>query len=129
MFKKEKTPKPPKEKKPGFLKRLKNKIDILFENDNFTMAGKFCMLSIYGTIISVFGITLLSVVGSIVNSLCKLAGLKDIQLFTAAFAIFWILFIFTFLTALILIIVDAVNFYNGYDPILTYPKKVEIDDE
>lgn len=48
MFKKkEKIPKPPKEKKPGFLKRLKNKIDILFENDNFTMTGKFCMLSLY----------------------------------------------------------------------------------
>lgn len=128
MFKKEKTPKPPKEKKPGFLKRLKNKIDILFENDNFTMTGKFCMLSIYGSIISVFGITSLSVVGSIINSLCKLAGLKDTPLFTAAFAIFWILFIVTFITALILIIIDAVNFNNGYDPLLTYPKE-EINDE
>lgn len=125
MFKKEKTPKPPKEKKPGFLKRLKNKIDILFENDNFTMAGKFCMLSIYGVVISVFGITSLSVVGSILSSLCKLAGLKDIQLFTAALAVFWILFVFSFITAFVLVIIESVNLYSGDGSILTYPKKDE----
>ncbi|MBO6261214.1 MAG: hypothetical protein J6N95_01230 [Bacilli bacterium] len=125
MFKKEKTPKPPKEKKPGFLKRLKNKIDILFENDNFTMAGKFCMLSIYGVVISMFGITSLSVVGSILSSLCKLAGLKDIQLFTAALAVFWILFVFSFITAFVLVIIESVNLYSGDGSILTYPKKDE----
>lgn len=125
MFKKEKTPKPPKEKKPGFLKRLKNKIDILFENDNFTMAGKFCMLSIYGVVISMFGITSLSVVGSILSSLCKLAGLKDIQLFTAALAVFWILFVFSFVTAFVLVIIESVNLYSGDGSILTYPKKDE----
>lgn len=120
MFKKkEKTPKPPKEKKPGFLKRLKNKIDILFENDNFTMVGKFCMLSLYGVVISVFGITSLSVVGSILSSLCKLAGLKDIQLFAAALAVFWLLFIFSLIVALILIIIEAANIYNGDNSILT----------
>lgn len=125
MFKKEKTPKPPKEKKPGFLKRLKDKIDILFENDNFTMAGKFCMLSLYGVVTSVFGITSLSVVGSILSSLCKLAGLKDIQLFTAALAVFWILFVFSFVTAFVLIIIESVNLYSGDGSILTYPKKDE----
>lgn len=126
MFKKkEKTPKPPKEKKPGFLKRLKNKIDILFENDNFTMVGKFCMLSLYGVVISVFGITSLSVVGSILSSLCKLAGLKDIQLFVAALAVFWLLFIFSLIVALILIIIEAANLYNGDNSILTYPKNGE----
>lgn len=126
MFKKkEKTPKPPKEKKPGFLKRLKNKIDILFENDNFTMVGKFCMLSLYGVVISVFGITSLSVVRSILSSLCKLAGLKDIQLFAAALAVFWLLFIFSLIVALILIIIEAANIYNGDNSILTYPKKDE----
>lgn len=123
MFKKEKIPKPLKEKKPGFLKRLKNKIDILFENDNFTMVGKFCMLSLYGVVTSVFGITSLSVVGSILSSLCKLTGLKDIQLFTAALAIFWILFIFSFITALVLIVIESVNLFNGEDSILTYPNE------
>ena len=126
MFKKkEKTPKPPKEKKPGFLKRLKNKIDILFENDNFTMAGKFCMLSLYGIVTSVFGITTLSVVGSILSSLCKLAGLKDIQLFMAALAVFWILFVFSLVTAFVLVIIESVNLYSGDGSILTYPKKDE----
>ena len=126
MFKKkEKTPKPPKEKKPGFLKRLKNKIDILFENDNFTMVGKFCMLSLYGVVISVFGITSLSVVGSILSSLCKLAGLKDIQLFMAALAVFWILFVFSLVTAFVLVIIESVNLYSGDGSILTYPKKDE----
>lgn len=126
MFKKkEKTPKPPKEKKPGLLKRLKNKIDILFENDNFTMAGKFCMLSLYGIVISVFGITSLSVVGSILSSLCKLAGLKDIQLFMAALAVFWILFVFSLVTAFVLVIIESVNLYSGDGSILTYPKKDE----
>ena len=105
MFKKEKTPKPPKEKKPGFLKKLKDKIDILFENDNFTMAGKFCMLSLYGVVTSVFGITALSVVGSILRSLCKLAGLKDIQLFSAVLAVFWILFIFSFINNLNILLI------------------------
>lgn len=120
MFKKkEKIPKPPKEKKPGFFKRLKSKIDILFENDNFTMVGKFCMLSLYGVVISVFGITSLSVVGSILSSLCKLAGLKDIQLFAAALAVFWLLFIFSLIVALILIIIEAANIYNGDNSILT----------
>lgn len=126
MFKKkEKIPKPPKEKKPGFLKRLKNKIDILFENDNFTMAGKFCMLSLYGIVTSVFGITTLSVVGSILSSLCKLAGLKDIQLFMAALAVFWILFVFSLVTAFVLVIIESVNLYSGDGSILTYPKKDE----
>ena len=126
MFKKkEKIPKPPKEKKPGFLKRLKNKIDILFENDNFTMAGKFCMLSLYGIVTSVFGITTLSVVGSILSSLCKLAGLKDIQLFMAALAVFWILFVFSLVTAFVLVIIESVNLYSGDGSILTYPKKNE----
>lgn len=126
MFKKkEKTPKPPKEKKPGFLKRLKNKIDILFENDNFTMAGKFCMLSLYGIVTSVFGITTLSVVGSILSSLCKLAGFKDIQLFAAALAVFWILFVFSLVTAFVLVIIESVNLYSGDGSILTYPKKDE----
>lgn len=126
MFKKkEKTPKPPKEKKPGFLKRLKNKIDILFENDNFTMVGKFCMLSLYGIVTSVFGITSLSVVGSILSSLCKLAGLKDIQLFAAALAVFWILFVFSLIIAFVLVIIESVNLYSGDGSILTYPKKDE----
>lgn len=126
MFKKkEKIPKPPKEKKPGFLKRLKNKIDILFENDNFTMAGKFCMLSLYGIVTSAFGITTLSVVGSILSSLCKLAGLKDIQLFMAALAVFWILFVFSLVTAFVLVIIESVNLYSGDGSILTYPKKDE----
>lgn len=125
MFKKEKTPKPPKEKKPGFLKKLKDKIDILFENDNFTMAGKFCMLSLYGIVTSVLGITSLSVVGSILSSLCKLAGLKDIQLFSAALAVFWILFVCSFVTAFVLIVIESVNLYSGDGSVLTYPKKDE----
>lgn len=124
MFKKkEKVPKPPKEKKPGFLKKLKTKIDVLFENDDLTTLGKFLMLSVYGMVSSVVGIVVLSVVGSILSSLCELSGLKSVSLFGGGLAILWIVFIFSFAFAVTMVIIDACGIEEGNDSILTLPPK------
>ena len=110
MFEKNKKP---KEKKPGFIKKLKTKIDELFKSDNLTFLGKIFMLTIYVVVLSVIGIGCFSLLNSSINVFLFIYGLKEVSCFLSINICLWLIFIFSFITAICLIAAEAFTISNG----------------
>ena len=99
-----------KRKREGFLKKLKNKIDELFESENLTFLGKILMLSIYGVVSSI-GLIVASSIGSglvkILWVFFKFYG-EYPSLFGAICGIGWLLFILSFIVIVLLAIAEFI---------------------
>ena len=86
-------------KKDGFLKKLKAKIDELFESDNLSFNGKILMLTVYGMVSSI-GLVVASSVGNIILKLIWAAAkfTTEYPAFGAMCGIGWLMFILSFLS-------------------------------
>lgn len=100
-------------KKDGFLKKLKTKIDELFESDNLSFNGKVLMLTIYGMVSSI-GLIIASSIGNIVLKLIWAATNFAIKCptFGAVCGIGWFMFILSFLAFGALVTVNCLIVAN-----------------
>jgi len=105
-------------KKDGFLKRLKAKIDELFESDNLSFNGKILMLTVYGMVSSI-GLVVASSVGNIILKLIWAATnfTAKCPTFGAICGIGWLMFILSFLAfgALITVSFFILSDTNTFD--------------
>lgn len=115
----------PSKKKEGFLKKLKIKIDELFEAENLTFLGKEMMLLIYGTVSSV-GLICLSSIGSAVTRLiwafAELEG-KCPKVFGAICGIGWTMFVFCFIATVSISVMEGSSVCDNNKSILELPKE------
>lgn len=105
-------------KKDGFLKKLKTKIDELFEADNLSFNGKILMLTIYG-MVSAVGLIIASSVGNVVLKLIWAATnfTAKCPTFGAICGIGWFMFILCFLAfgALVTVSCLVMTNLNSFD--------------
>ncbi len=91
-----------------FYKKLKAKIDQLFESTKLTFCGKMFMLSIYTSIISGIGCCIVSCIRAIFVALLAIAKVDTTKLgfFDGATGVCWTLFIISLLFVVGLAIVE-----------------------
>ena len=94
-------------KKDGFLKKLKAKIDELFDSENLTFNGKVLMLLIYGMVSSIGLIAMASMGDVIVKLIWAFAKFTaDCPTFGPLYGICWFTFVVSFLSFLALMILN-----------------------
>ena len=100
-------------KKEGFLKKLKTKIDELFESDNLSFNGKVLMLTIYG-MVSAIGLIIASSIGNVVLKLIWAATnfTAKCPTFGAICGIGWFMFILSFIAFGALVAVSCIIMTN-----------------
>jgi hypothetical protein len=100
-------------KKDDFLKKLKTKIDELFESDNLSFNGKVLMLTIYG-MVSAVGLIIASSVGNVVLKAIWVATnfTAKCPTFGAICGIGWFMFILSFIAFGALVAVSCLIMTN-----------------
>ena len=103
-------------KKDGFLKKLKNKIDEIFESDeDLSFFGKILMLSVYGAVSSI-GLVIASTIGNVILqaiwAFTKLTA--ECPSFGAIAGMGWFVFILCFL-AIVALMFSEVYIYSNSD--------------
>jgi hypothetical protein len=94
-------------KKDGFFKKLKAKIDELFDSENLTFNGKVLMLLIYGMVSSIGLIAMASMGDVIVKLIWAFARFTaDCPTFGPLYGICWFTFVVSFLSFLALMILN-----------------------
>jgi len=103
-----------------FYKKLKAKIDQLFESTKLTFCGKMFMLSIYTSVMSGIGICIVSVVRSIFDTFLAIAKVNraGLALFDGASGVCWTLFILSLLCVIGLAIAEVMNLIDSDTSIL-----------
>ena len=104
-------------KKDGFLKKLKNKIDEIFESDeDLSFFGKILMLCVYGAVSSI-GLVIASTVGNVIlQAIWAFTELTaKCPSFGAIAGMGWFVFILCFLLIIALTIGDFSNYINDND--------------
>lgn len=100
-------------KKDSFLKKLKAKIDELFESDNLSFNGKILMLTIYGMVSSI-GLIIASSIGNVILKAIWAAinFTAKCPTFGAICGIGWFMFILSFLAFGALVTVNCIILSN-----------------
>ena len=103
-----------------FYRKLKAKIDQLFESTKLTFCGKMFMFSIYTTVISGIGICIASCVKSVFDVLLALTRINttELELFSGASGACWTLFIISLLCVIGLAIAEVMNLVDSETSIL-----------
>ncbi len=103
-----------------FYKKLKAKIDQLFESTKLTFCGKMFMLSIYTSVMSGIGICIVSVVRSIFNTFLAIAKVSTagLGLFDGASGVCWTLFIISLFCVIGLAIAEVMSLIDSEMSIL-----------
>ena len=107
------------EEKETFLKKIKRKINQIFDDDEskeLTFLGKIFMLGIYGMFLSVGGIIITSLISTICKVVFGIIGLAlGAGILTAAGVVFWLLFVLSFLIIAFLTVVEAIVIIENED--------------
>jgi hypothetical protein len=100
-------------KKDSFLKKLKTKIDELFESDNLSFNGKVLMLTVYGMVSSI-GLIIASSIGNVILKAIWAAinFTAKCPTFGAICGIGWFMFILSFLAFGALVTVNCIILSN-----------------
>lgn len=103
-----------------FYRKLKAKIDQLFESTKLTFCGKMFMFSIYTTVISGIGICIVSVVRSIFDTFLAVARINTtgLDLFSGASGVCWTLFVISLLCVVGLALAEVMSLVDSEMSIL-----------
>jgi hypothetical protein len=103
-----------------FYKKLKAKINQLFESTKLTFCGKMFMLSIYTSIMSGIGICIVSVIKSIFDTFLAIVKVSTarLDLFNGASGVCWTLFVISLLCVIGLAIVEVLSLCDSEMSIL-----------
>lgn len=100
------------EEKQTFFRKLKRKIDDLFDgeqNQELTFLGKVFMLGLYGIFVSGGGIVITSVVATICKVAFECAKLNiTTSWFTGASVMFWIVLFICFIATIFLAVMETI---------------------
>lgn len=98
-----------------FYKKLKAKIDQLFESTKLTFCGKIFMLSIYTSVMSGIGICIVSAIRSIFDTFLAIAKVSttELDLFDGASGACWTLFIISLICIIGLTIAEGVSLVDS----------------